>query len=141
MQQPRSLADRFGEMMRHAGCAITVTSITDFIAFVIGTRGFSRLETSYRYSSTAYIILRDYDSFRTIAFYHVVCFHFFQVQLGLKRKGSFLCFRQISRKYLSLFAKQFSPKKRTFSEIKTFGDKLILIKLIPLMKLRNNFFL
>jgi hypothetical protein len=35
-QQRNTLPERFGEMMRNAGCAITVTSLTDFIAFIIG---------------------------------------------------------------------------------------------------------
>ena len=32
----RSLKERFGLTMSRAGCAITVTSLTDFLAFAIG---------------------------------------------------------------------------------------------------------
>lgn len=31
-----SLEDRFGMTMQHAGVAITITSLTDFLAFAIG---------------------------------------------------------------------------------------------------------
>ena len=35
-EQNHSLEDRFGLTLRRAGAAITVTSLTDFLAFAIG---------------------------------------------------------------------------------------------------------
>jgi hypothetical protein len=32
----RSLADRFGDAMRHAGVGVTITSTTDVIVFLVG---------------------------------------------------------------------------------------------------------
>jgi hypothetical protein len=32
----RSLPERFGEAMKHAGVGVTITSITDFIVFMVG---------------------------------------------------------------------------------------------------------
>ncbi len=37
MGKAATLASRFGATMRHAGVAITVTSVTDVVAFAVGS--------------------------------------------------------------------------------------------------------
>ena len=43
-QQKRRLATRIGTCLKHAGVSITVTSITDFASFAVGSTTVGRLE-------------------------------------------------------------------------------------------------
>jgi len=84
----RSLRDRFGVTMSRAGCAITVTSITDFLAFAIGgTTVLPALKSFCLFCAVGLIVV-----YLLQATWFIAWFSIDQRRIEAGRNGSLVCY-------------------------------------------------
>ncbi|CAG0890355.1 unnamed protein product [Cyprideis torosa] len=86
----KSLRTRVGLTMEHAGVAITITSVTDFAAFVIGaTTIIPALRSFCVYTAVGILVLYIFQSC-----FFVACFTLDQRRMESGRNGFLFCFKQ-----------------------------------------------
>jgi len=112
----RSLGERFGMTMSRAGCAITVTSITDFLAFAIGgTTVLPALMSFCIFSAVGLIVV-----YLLQATWFVAWFSIDQRRIEDSRDGSLVCIQ-----HKNFTPNKFSQKNVLQSVFKALADKIM----------------